>query len=148
MRILAIALLLGASAGAEFRKIEQAVAPFECASCSQAAGAAIRKMRGVASAEMLMEQGLVRIELQEGNKVRLEAVRDALKGIGLTPKEARVVVRGRAAEGRFEVDGLNQAYSLSADKPLPEGELVTVEGVVPVQADPRAQPALRDVKRR
>lgn len=109
-------------------------------------GVAIKKMRGVESVEVLSEQAVVRIELQADNKVRLEAIRDALKGIGLTPKDAKVVARGRAAAGQFTLEGLNQAYALSPGQPLPDAELVTVEGVVPAQADPRAQPALRVLK--
>lgn len=99
-------------------------------------------MRGVEAVETVA--GMVQVSLQPANRVRLEAVRDAVKNVGYTPAAARVRVRGKAAAGgEFQVEGLDQTFRLKLDpemeKRLKAGELVIVEGAVPVPADPRAQ---------
>jgi len=102
--------------------------------------AGLRKMKGVATVELDEAAKVVRVVLLPDNRVRLEAVRDLIKGVGFTPTLARVKVRGKASGDEFQVEGLDQKYRLS--KPVPAGEMVVLEGVVPVPPDPRAQPVL------
>lgn len=125
---------------AEFLRIEQGAAALDCASCSQALNTGLRKMKGVEAVEIDQAASIVRVTLQPGNRVRLEAFRDLLKRIGFTPTAARVKVRGKLLQDEFQVDGLDQKYRLS--KPVPAGEMLVLEGVVPVPPDPRAQPVL------
>ena len=105
-------------------------------------------MKGVESVEIDAAAKLVRIVLQPDNRVRLEAVRDLIKGVGFTPAAARVRVRGEAVQAdggwQFQVKGLDQTYRLTIPpaKLPPTGETVTLEGTVPPQSDPRAQPEL------
>lgn len=102
--------------------------------------AGLRKMKGVETVEIDEAAKVVRVVLLPDNRVRLEAVRDLIKGVGFTPASARVKVRGKASGDEFQVEGLDQKYRLS--KPVPAGEMVVVEGVAPVPPDPRAQPVL------
>lgn len=102
--------------------------------------AGLRKMKGVESVEIDEAAKVVRVVLLPDNRVRLEAIRDLIKGVGFAPTSAGVKVRGKASQGEFQVDGLDQKYRLN--KPVPAGEVVVLEGVVPVPPDPRAQPVL------
>jgi len=97
-------------------------------------------MKGVETVEIDEAAKVVRVILLPDNRVRLEAVRDLIKGVGFTPASARVKVRGKALGDELQVEGLDQKYRLS--KPVPAGEMVLLEGVVPVPPDPRAQPVL------
>lgn len=105
-------------------------------------------MKGVESVEIDREAKVVRVILQPGNRVRLEAVRDLIRGVGFTPTGARVRVRGRAVPGeagwQFHVEGVEQTYRLThpPDKGARAGAIITIEGTVPPQSDPRAQPEL------
>lgn len=97
-------------------------------------------MKGVETVEIDEAAKVVRVILLPDNRVRLEAVRDLIKGVGFTPASARVKVRGKALQNEFQVDGLDQKYRLN--KPVSAGEMLVLEGVVPVPPDPRAQPVL------
>jgi hypothetical protein len=105
-------------------------------------------MKGVESHELDPAARVVRIVLHPDNRVRLESIRDLIKGVGFTPASARVRVRGKvlsaAGGSQFQVEGLDQAYRLSMEpsKLPPAGETVTLEGTVPPQSDPRALPEL------
>jgi len=142
---------LPAPAAAEFRSVEQSAASLDCASCISAVSKALHRLRGVDSVELVPERNLVRVGLKPDNRVRLEEIRDALKGVGFAPTEARVRARGRAVAGQgqwqFQIEGLERPYGLSIDAEkrsrLVAGELVILEGIVPPVSDPRAQPVLQ-----
>jgi copper chaperone CopZ len=145
-KVLIITVLAAAAGRAEFRWIEQEFGGLECASCAESIGTRLKRLRGVESVEVDAAAGRVRITLAAENRVRLETVRDSLKGVGYTPGPARVRVRGTAeqAEGEwlFRVQGLDGAYRLAGEKRPAAGEMVVVEGKVPEQARPGVLPAL------
>jgi copper chaperone CopZ len=139
------------SASAEFRNIEQKFDGIDCASCASSLGSALKRVRGVESVEAKLEDGVVRIRLTPGNTVRIDRIRDAIKGVGFTPKEARVTVKGRPAkvEGKwlFQVEGFDQSYPLGGGKQMDEirrsdGRTLMIEGMLAAQSDPRVPPAL------
>jgi hypothetical protein len=137
------------SARAEFLRIEQSLASLDCASCAESLATRMKRLRGVESAATTPD-GFVRIELKPDNTVRLETVRDLVKGGGFTPHEARVRVRGTAVEtgGRweFQVTGLDQSYPLERSPdlgPLRSGQRIVAEAVVLAPTAPRVTPALR-----
>ncbi len=146
MRRVWIAAALAIAARAEFRVIEQEFGGLECASCLESMGPALKRLRGVEAVEVDRAAGRVKLTLAPENRVRLEAVRDALKGMGYTPGAARVQVRGAAVqEGGawvFRVEGGDRTYRLKGAKRPPAGEVVVVEGTVAAQPDPRAAPEL------
>jgi len=135
-------IALTSAARGEFLRIDQSANLQECATCGRALSAALGKMRGVESVDLDTAAQVVKVVLRPDNRVRLEAVRDAIKAVGYAPGEARVRVRGTAADGEFRVEGLDQAYRLAGEKRPPAREMVVVEGTVPAAADPRAQPLL------
>lgn len=55
----------------------------------------LEKMDGVESAEVSLNEGLARIRLRPGNRVRLEQIREAVRRNGFTPRDATVTVRAR-----------------------------------------------------
>ena len=101
--------------------------------------------------EVSLKEGVARVQLAPNNTVQVGRIRDAVKGVGFTPKEARVTVRGKPAnvDGKwvFQVEGIDQSYSLADAKSnddlrRAQGKIVTVEGVLAEQTDPRTPPAL------
>jgi copper chaperone CopZ len=101
---------------AEFLHIEQSLTGLDCASCAQSVDKSFKKIKGVETATFRMEDSVVVLQLKPGNTVPLEEVRDAVKRIGYTPKEAKVTVRGEARrEGEkwlFRVAGSAAEYAL------------------------------------
>ena len=105
---------------------------------------AIGKIDGVESVEVSLNEGVARIRLQSGNKVRLEQFTRAVEEKGFTPKAARVTVRGTiVVEGdklQFRVVGTGDSYALSLERKgaptadqLKEqaGKPIEIDGVVP-----------------
>jgi copper chaperone CopZ len=111
-------------------RVEQSYGGIECLSCVDSIARGIKRLRGVGSAEVDTKKNTVRIELAEGNRVKIEAIRDAIKATGFTPGYATIEARGRLNEKQFIVDGTRQVFEIeSADAPA--GGAATVTGEVP-----------------
>ncbi len=100
-------------------------------------------MEGVESVQVSLNEGLAKIQLKPGNKVRLEQLRKSVADNGFTPKEASVAVLGEviSVNGRLQlkVTGVDEMFDLSVGSKAPnaDGELkkqmgktLLVEGVV------------------
>lgn len=118
---------------------------------------AIKKVEGVVSVKVSLNQGRADVTLAPGNKVTVERLRSAVRDNGFTPKDARVKLRGRLVEraGRpaLEVTGSGVVYALAAaeGRSLAElvkdglGKEVLVEGRVPESTDHVDEPATLEV---
>ena len=147
-------ILFAATLNAEYRQIDIQVKDLDCASCVSSLTGSLKKIRGVEKAEIGMADGSVRLLLAAENKVTLEQIRDKIKGAGFTPRDAKVVVRGKpltdSGRWQFTIEGTNQTYLLTTSDngliaKLQGGGMVTVDGVCPAMENPREQPIL-DVK--
>jgi copper chaperone CopZ len=78
----------------------------------------LKKVEGVESVKVSLNEGLARIALKPRNTVRMEQLREVVEKNGFTPKEVRVAVRGEviSLDGQLymKVTGLDQQYTLSA----------------------------------
>ena len=74
--------------------------------CAHAVSVAVKKIDGVESVEVTLNRGHAEIKLKPGNRVRIEQIWEAVRKQGLTPKEARVVVRGRLDGSKLTVDSI------------------------------------------
>jgi cation transport ATPase len=127
---------------AEFLTIEQQFGGIECASCAVSLEKSFQRLRGVRKVSVDPSQSLVRLELEEGNRVRLEDIRDRIKGVGYTPQTAVVRVAGtlsrNAGRWQFEV-AAGDIYALElttkSDR-LKDFERIVVSGMIPVPASP------------
>src|SRR5260370_29798490 len=91
------AVILAASPlGAELLHVEQPVGGLDCASCAQSVDKTLKKIKGVETASFRTADAVAVLELKPGNTVPLDEIRDAVKRIGYTPKEAKVALRGEA----------------------------------------------------
>ena len=125
---------------AEFLHVEQSLTGLDCASCAQSVDKIFKKMKGVETATFRMEDSVVILQLKPGNTVPLEEIRDAVKRIGYTPKEAKVTVRGEPRlEGEkwlFRVGATEYSLDVSAGQGIADqvrrsaGRMATVEGVI------------------
>lgn len=81
---------------------------------------AIKKVEGVESVKVSLNQGLATVTLKPGNRTTLDQVREIVRRNGFTPKGADVRVAGRLTErggkAALAVSGLDLVYLL-ADHP-------------------------------
>lgn len=135
--LLGALLFLAVPALAQFRSISIDYAGQECASCSATLTKVIQKLRGVTSVTVDPQKPVVAMELAADNRVPLSEIRDAIKRVGFTPGEARVVVRGQAINEsgkRFlKPHGLEQLIELNTVEPPPAAN-IEVEGAIPPPA--------------
>ena len=139
-----LALLAAALPGAaEFRSIEIGVGGLDCGSCAASVERALKRVKGVDAASFRLSDSTAVMTLKPGNTASLDQVRDALKSLGYTPKDAKVLVRGMVEEGGFRVSGLERVFRLEKAGTLPRGKEMTLEGAVPAPADRSAPEILR-----
>ncbi len=113
-------------------------------------------MEGVESVQVSLNEGLAKIQLKPGNKLRLAQLRERVADNGFTPKEARVAVLGEiiSKQGKLQlkVTGTDETFDLSlAPKALQTedelkkhaGKTLFVEGVV---ASPKGKQASQNLE--
>lgn len=119
MRLLLLACL-SVPVQAQFESIELRFEGVGCASCVDSMPERVRRMRGVESAVVDKDKGVLTVKLGSPNRVRLEQVRDAIEQDGTKARSARVVVRGavsKEAEGWIlQPAGGTAKYGLEGDR--------------------------------
>ena len=111
----------------------------------------IKKIPGVESVEVSLNQGLATVLLKEGNTVRLEQLQDVVKRSGFTPKDAKVSARGEVifSGGKltFKLLGVDRMYDVhigsgaettSGDVEKQKGKVLIIEGVIPAPESSKA----------
>ena len=104
---------------------------------------ATKKIAGVESAKVSLNEGKATIQLKPVNAVRLEQVRKAVKEQGFTPRDAKVVAVGdltlSGGKLQFRVSGSNEVFEvmptphLALEKQI--GNNLTVTGLISAPAD-------------
>jgi len=79
---------------------------------------AIKKIPGVQSVNVSLNQGLVSIKLAPGNTVKLEQVRKAILNDAFTPKDAKVAAVGelisQGGKLLFKIGGTNETFPVAS----------------------------------
>jgi cation transport ATPase len=140
--VFAASLFAVQHSAAEFLSIEQRFGGIVCGSCAESLQKSFSRLRGVESVQVNMEEGVARLTLRPGNRVRLEDIRDRIKAVGFTPAAAQVKAEGSVLkqEGawRLSLDANTQNYFLplaasgaqTDSIAKAEGRMVTVSGGV------------------
>jgi copper chaperone CopZ len=116
--------------------------------CAHVVDVALRKVAGVESVEVSLNQGLATVKLKPGNTVSVPQLWELIHKNGYTPKTTAVSVRGdlENANGRLQlkVAGTNETLMLAADPKNPAaysevpkklGQTVIIQGVMMPKKD-------------
>jgi len=103
----------------------------------------MKKIAGVESVTVSLNQGITNIQLQPGNAVRIEQILRTVTNNGFTPKEARVRAIGKviSAEGKlkFQVAETGQSFDVIFDSLARDvrdaarkeiGRTIVIDGVI------------------
>lgn len=106
---------------------------------------ALKKIPGVESVEVSLNQGKAVVRFRSGNSARLEDLVQKVRDNGFTPKAARVVVNGDLVTAsdklQLKVAGISQVYDLSLDSKAQDshddlrrqaGKLLQIEGIIQI----------------
>ena len=140
MKSLLILVCAAITVRAELLHVELQVGGLDCISCAQSVDKSLKRIKGVDTASFRTQDSTAVLDLKPGNEVKLEQVRDAVKGIGYTPKSAKVTVRGEARQeaGKWllRVTGSDAEYELDVSETPGIAGLVTVEGSIAAPGAP------------
>jgi copper chaperone CopZ len=126
-----IALFLAATTGC-FAQWSNLVLHFEgigCASCIESLPERLKRVRGISTAEVDAAKGQLRIQLAEGNRVRMEQLRDFIGQDGTKVVRAEVDGRGVVDDEKlFRLPGQMSVYRLEGCAAKPGA--VKLQGVI------------------
>jgi copper chaperone CopZ len=128
----------------EFLRVEVFMRDMSCESCSESLGSALKRLRGVENATVDLKAGTVAVELAARNRVGVEQVWDAIKRVGFTPGETKVVVRGTVSGHKLEVTEIGRAFEIEGT--AAEGKGVQLKGTMTPPPDPRTAIRIRLVE--
>lgn len=116
----------------------------------------MKKIPGVQSVTVSLNEGSAKIQLKPENIVSLDQLREAVEDNGFTAREARVTAEGTvvstAGKLALQVTGLKQTYELSVDPKAQitkadleklVGKEATVQGVIRPPKDKKAVDVLQ-----
>ncbi len=116
----------------------------------------MEKLPGVESARVSLNEGRATIQLNAGNTVSMTQIRQGVERNGFTPQQAVINAQADviAAGNRLQlkISGTNDTYDVAAtihaediQRQLKQssGQKVVIEGIIPVQKDPKATPVIQ-----
>ena len=116
MKILTLLFCFHLVAWAQFLTIEMTVEGMDCVSCVSGLDTKLKRLRGVESVTVDAAKKLVALKLSTNNSIRIDRIRDDIKGVGFTPKRARFTAIGKvlveAGEMLFVLESTNQRHSI------------------------------------
>jgi copper chaperone CopZ len=108
----ALLSLLATACFAQLHSVDIKVGGLDCASCATSVESRLKRIRGVESSKFDAERGVASVTLTPDNRVTLNAIRDALKGIGYTPGDADIVVSGTVKGDKLSLPHQPDAFVL------------------------------------
>jgi len=126
---------------AEFLRVEVFMKDMNCQSCSESLGKAFERLRGVKHVDVSFNEGTVALELADQNRVTLEQVWDAIKRVGFTPGDTKVIVRGALKGDSLTISVIDKTVKVEGH--AAEAENVELKGIITPPPDPRTPMKLR-----
>jgi len=74
----------------------------------------MRKVDGVETVEVRLNQGLTILDLKSGNKITLIQLRSVIRNNGFVSKEATIIAVGTLQGSVFRVGGTNEMLAVAA----------------------------------
>ncbi len=83
------------NASAQITEVKQTVFGMDCSPCAHGLEKRIKKMDGVKSASVSLNDGQLTASFTDDNTLTLKEIRSAIKNSGFDPKSATIKVRGK-----------------------------------------------------
>jgi len=97
--ILGILIFLPTKTNAQLLEVKQTVYGMDCSPCAHGLEKRIKKMDGIQSASVSLNNGLLSAVLNKENKLTLEELRNAIENSGFKAQSADIVVQGSLTKG-------------------------------------------------
>ena len=126
---------------AEFMHIQVSINGMNCVSCTESMVKAFEKIRGVKNVAISIPEGKVTLDLADQNRVTLEQVWDAIKRVGFTPGDTKVIVRGTVRGDSLTISVIDKTIKIEG-RPT-DAENVELKGTITPPPDPRTATKIR-----
>jgi copper chaperone CopZ len=148
-----LAHLSAEQAGAQLLEVKQVIYGMDCAPCARGVEASIKRLEGVQSVRISLNDGTAEIRLASENRQTLDQIRQRISDNGFTAKNAEVKLRGviREKEGKLVIETKSgEVYVLQSPaeakntleelKKTKAGTSITVAGVITETRKSPSQP--------
>lgn len=114
---LAGALLAPAAWADGLRKLDQTIFGMDCAPCAAGVEQGLRKLNGVTSVRVSLNEGRAEVTLAPDSRATLAQIREVIRHNGFTPKDARATLVGRVMRQgeQWWIDTGSGRFVLEAD---------------------------------
>jgi len=149
---LAVGTAIAASAWAGgLQELDQTIFGMDCAPCAAGVEQSLRKLPGVRSVRVSLNEGKAVVALSPGSRTTIGQIREVIRHNGFTPREARAVLVGRVVQegDRWLIDTGSQRFVLEGDssamrdRPLADATSLEMSLTVRVPEKLRTPPAVQ-----
>lgn len=110
--VLSAMLLAAAPLTAEFLSFEIEFEDSGCIPCTESLESRLKRIRGAEKVTVDFERGVIQLELEQGNRVRLGPLQARITQDGTKIRSISFVAIGSVTDGKFTPSGLTQALPL------------------------------------
>lgn len=115
LALIMIMLVLGTfSSNAQIQKVDQEVFGMDCAPCAYGLERGLKKMDGLQTVKVSLNDGKAYLELAKNNNLSLKQIQEEVKKNGFSAKKAEVVIEGKLINknGGFVLETGSETYSI------------------------------------
>ncbi|AGA80338.1 heavy-metal-associated domain-containing protein [Echinicola marina] len=115
--ILVISIFSFGSAMAQLVKVDQEVFGMDCAPCAYGLERGLKKMGGLGSIKVSLNDGKAYLTLSPDNKLTLQKIQEEVKNNGFSARRAEVVLTGELckSEGTWQIKVNDETFQVTSD---------------------------------
>ena len=99
--------------------------------CAHVVHVALKKVTGVDSVEVSLNENVANVKLKPGNKVTVPQLWQIIHSAGYTPKSTTVVIRGElTGKAQLKVLETGETIALTGDPKKAAGQSIEIHGVM------------------
>jgi len=141
--LIIVVMVVGSySSNAQIQKVDQEVFGMDCAPCAYGLERGLKKMDGVESVKVSLNNGKAYLELAKNNNLSLRQIQAEVKKNGFSAKNAEIVINGKLVEqdGNYVIQTGKETFAIADETSnslrsrLKPGVL-TVKGIVQDEED-------------
>jgi len=122
--VVAIVLLAGKPAHAEYLRIQLRVYGLDCELCARGVSKSVGRLSGVESVNVSLKTGTLDVVLRRGNTFKMRDLRKRIKENGFRSMDAKVTAVGSYDGFKFHVLGSDESYDIGVPAPNDAGEVM------------------------
>jgi cation transport ATPase len=139
LAVLIVVVVIGSfSSNAQIQKVDQEVFGMDCAPCAYGLERGLKKMEGLESVKVSLNDGKAYLELSKNNSLSLRQIQEVVKKNGFSAKKAEAIIKGKLVNENknWKLQTESEIYKLTGDlvSKLKPG-IAKVKGIIQDEED-------------